>query len=182
MTRDQFVSLLAEGIHTAFRKATDCPQAMPIHRLISEMPNDEWGHVVGWVADGLLIDGALEVTKGDRLANPRSLSTADGKAVTVTPSGSQVEVTHLYSLDGAPVLKAGARESFRPTAAEVLVLDGQTEEIHLSGPRASISGRDLPMGKQQKLHYQRHHAPWDDLPVWAEGLLTLHDSFLTEQS
>lgn len=66
MTRDEFVSLLGEGIHTAFRKATDCPQAMPIYRLISEMPNEEWGNVINWLVDGLFAeDGDLHVTRSE---------------------------------------------------------------------------------------------------------------------
>lgn len=65
MTRDEFSSLLAEGVHTAFRKATDCHQATPIHRLISEMPNEEWGSVIDWVVDGLFsyASGDLHVTR-----------------------------------------------------------------------------------------------------------------------
>lgn len=44
---------LSEAIHTAFRKATDCAEAMPIHRLIESMDPDEWARVVEFVAAGI---------------------------------------------------------------------------------------------------------------------------------
>lgn len=43
---------LAEGIHTAFRKATDCDQAHPIWKLIQDMPDEEWGRVVSFIVEG----------------------------------------------------------------------------------------------------------------------------------
>lgn len=46
-------SLLGEGFHTAFRKATDAPLAMPIHRLLSELDSDDWDAVLSFVMDGL---------------------------------------------------------------------------------------------------------------------------------
>lgn len=56
MDRDSRVALLAEGMHTAFRKATDCPQAMKIHRLIEEMPEDDWSAVVDFVAESVFAE------------------------------------------------------------------------------------------------------------------------------
>jgi hypothetical protein len=50
MNHDSLVELLSEGMHTAFRKATSCPQGMKIHRLIDEMPDEEWAAVVEFVA------------------------------------------------------------------------------------------------------------------------------------
>lgn len=44
-------SMIAEGTHTAFRKATDHALAMPIHRLIGELPPSDWSSVVEFVAD-----------------------------------------------------------------------------------------------------------------------------------
>lgn len=61
ISEDDLASQLAEGIHTAFRKATDCPQALPIHRLISEMPDGEWGQVIRWTVSGI----ALNFTAGE---------------------------------------------------------------------------------------------------------------------
>lgn len=52
MTRDEFVEILGEGIHTAFRKATDCEQAHSIWKLIQEMPGKDWESVLNFVASG----------------------------------------------------------------------------------------------------------------------------------
>jgi hypothetical protein len=43
------VGVLAEAIHTAFRKATDDAAAMKIHRLIQHMPPQAWGAIVEFV-------------------------------------------------------------------------------------------------------------------------------------
>jgi hypothetical protein len=45
-------AMLAEGFHTAFRKAIDSPLAMPIHRLIGELPDDDWAAVLDFVMSG----------------------------------------------------------------------------------------------------------------------------------
>ena len=50
---DSVVGAIAEGTHTAFRKATDWDKAMMIHRLIDEMPMEDWGQVVDFIADGV---------------------------------------------------------------------------------------------------------------------------------
>jgi hypothetical protein len=42
--------MLAEGFHTAFRKAVDHPYASVIHKLISDMPREDWGAVIDFVA------------------------------------------------------------------------------------------------------------------------------------
>lgn len=51
LTYDGLRSMIAEGTHTAFRKATDHALAMPIHRLIGELPPAEWSNVVEFVTD-----------------------------------------------------------------------------------------------------------------------------------
>lgn len=45
-------TLLAEGFHTAFRKASDHPNAHQIWLLIRELPSDDWGNVIDFVASG----------------------------------------------------------------------------------------------------------------------------------
>lgn len=61
LDRDTLLGMLAEGFHTGFRKATDCPQAHPIWKLIREMPDGEWERVVRFagepIADALDADG-----------------------------------------------------------------------------------------------------------------------------
>lgn len=42
-------SVLAEILHTAWRKGTDTPSAMAIHRLISDLPDQAWGNYVSCV-------------------------------------------------------------------------------------------------------------------------------------
>ncbi|MGH7743394.1 MAG: hypothetical protein ACREQ5_01035 [Candidatus Dormibacteria bacterium] len=53
MTKEEFQDLLGEGMHTAFRKACDCPEGMKIHHLISEMPPECWAEAVEFVASGI---------------------------------------------------------------------------------------------------------------------------------
>lgn len=57
ITRDDFMEVLGEAFHTAFRKATFCEQAHPIWTLISEMPGGDWQNVLDFVASGF--DGLL---------------------------------------------------------------------------------------------------------------------------
>jgi hypothetical protein len=54
MNRDEFIELLGEAFHTAFRKAADCSQAMKIHQLIDEMPERDWTAVLEFVTDTVL--------------------------------------------------------------------------------------------------------------------------------
>ena len=49
---DEIASNFAEGFHTAFRKASDHPNAHKIWLLIRDLPPDEWGSVVDFVMSG----------------------------------------------------------------------------------------------------------------------------------
>lgn len=51
--KEDLVSNLAEGFHTAFRKASEHPTSHQIWKLIKELPSDEWGRIIDFVADGL---------------------------------------------------------------------------------------------------------------------------------
>lgn len=51
LTYDDFVSHLAEGFHTALRKAGDSAQADTAWRAIRDMSDDEWGGIVRFVAE-----------------------------------------------------------------------------------------------------------------------------------
>lgn len=53
ITYSELTSMLSEGFHTAFRKAIDGPDAMPIHRLIGNMRPEDWSAVISFVADPL---------------------------------------------------------------------------------------------------------------------------------
>lgn len=59
MPRDEFRSMLGEGFHTAFRKATDCDQAHPIWTLINQMPSGDWGAVLEFVTYGFEVSYGL---------------------------------------------------------------------------------------------------------------------------
>lgn len=59
MTGDEIRELLGEGFHTAFRKATDSPEADAIWKLINELDDDEWASVINFVA-APLIDALAE--------------------------------------------------------------------------------------------------------------------------
>lgn len=52
MSREDFLSMLGEGIHTAFRKGTDCKQAHQIWALIDEMESEDWMAVLEFVTWG----------------------------------------------------------------------------------------------------------------------------------
>jgi hypothetical protein len=54
---DENAMILAEGVHTAWRKGTDAPQAMTIHRLIAEMTPEDRGDYVRWLHWALGVSG-----------------------------------------------------------------------------------------------------------------------------
>lgn len=64
-TRDRIKSLVGEGFHTAFRKAVDNEQAMPIHRLINDMPAKDWDNIIEFVVSGLEFSGVVFLTPPD---------------------------------------------------------------------------------------------------------------------
>jgi hypothetical protein len=53
ITEEMLRSVLGEGFHTAFRKATDCAQAHSIWTLIREMPDEDWSAVIDFVMEGV---------------------------------------------------------------------------------------------------------------------------------
>lgn len=77
-TVEELIDHLGEGIHTAFRKATDCEQAHPIWKLIQEMPAEDWTAVLKFVA--LLdcgVDYGLTAVVEQRNALEKRLAQAD---------------------------------------------------------------------------------------------------------
>jgi hypothetical protein len=50
---DDMLGVLAEAMHSGYRHAIDGPEAMPIHRLITQMDGDEWGRYVYYVGSHL---------------------------------------------------------------------------------------------------------------------------------
>lgn len=66
-----FRSYLAEGIHTAFRKGSDHPEADAIWKAIRGLPPAEWSGIVGFVADAM-IDG-IEYREKQAASAPRDL-------------------------------------------------------------------------------------------------------------
>lgn len=63
INKSAFVNYLGEGFHTAFRKASDCPQAHPIWLLINEMPNKDWNSILTFVAEPLAELLEIELTE-----------------------------------------------------------------------------------------------------------------------
>lgn len=47
---NELIEYLGEGFHTAFRKASDSPEATQIWDLISNMPAHEWHAILEFVA------------------------------------------------------------------------------------------------------------------------------------
>lgn len=52
-SREEFVSLLGEAFHTAFRKASDSSEGVQIYLLIEQMPEDDWTLVLEFVYDSI---------------------------------------------------------------------------------------------------------------------------------
>jgi hypothetical protein len=48
---DTFCSLLGEGFHTAFRKASDSPESVTIWNAIARMDREDWMNVIEFVAE-----------------------------------------------------------------------------------------------------------------------------------
>ncbi len=46
-------AVLGEAIHTAFRKASDHPDAVRVWRILNRMPEEEWSAILDWIADSL---------------------------------------------------------------------------------------------------------------------------------
>lgn len=67
-------SMLAEGFHTAFRKAADHPLAMQIHGLIGSLPDREWGAVISFVAEPLADVLRAAVHDGPPSASPDAVT------------------------------------------------------------------------------------------------------------
>lgn len=63
VTDDEFKSLLGEGFHTAFRKATDDPKSSEIWKLIQDLDPKSWDSVLGFVVWGLGVSGFELVRK-----------------------------------------------------------------------------------------------------------------------
>lgn len=53
MSRVTEVIGLGDAIHSGFRKATDCEQALHIWKLIQEMPDTEWNAVLEYVVEAM---------------------------------------------------------------------------------------------------------------------------------
>lgn len=47
------LSVLGEALHAGWRKGSDAPQAMPVHRLIDGMEAGQWGAYVEWMDEAL---------------------------------------------------------------------------------------------------------------------------------
>lgn len=63
---DALTSQIAEGMHTAFRKAGETWHSDQIWKLIRQMPSGEWRRICTWLANGIAmnftepqIDGGL---------------------------------------------------------------------------------------------------------------------------
>lgn len=53
-TATDVANYVGEGFHTAFRKAADSAQADRIHKLITDLPSEEWSGIVRFVAEPLV--------------------------------------------------------------------------------------------------------------------------------
>ena len=53
MNKKEVKSVLGEGFHTAFRKATVGYTANDIWRLIKELPDEEWNAILEFVYEGI---------------------------------------------------------------------------------------------------------------------------------
>jgi hypothetical protein len=53
LTRSDLQSIIGEGFHTAFRKATDSPIATDIWAAIRALPDDEWRGILAFIMECL---------------------------------------------------------------------------------------------------------------------------------
>ncbi len=61
LTRDEWKSVLGEGIHVSFRKGTDHPQAHDYWKSIQDMPSDLWDDVLDYLVFSLEYMKLIEV-------------------------------------------------------------------------------------------------------------------------
>jgi hypothetical protein len=54
LTDSDIHSMVAEGFHTAFRKAVDSPEAVVIHKLIKDMDPETWAAIIDFVANPII--------------------------------------------------------------------------------------------------------------------------------
>ena len=57
IAEEYILGTLGEGIHSTFRKGCEAPQAVKIHKLISEIPADEWHRYLEYLLWGLRESG-----------------------------------------------------------------------------------------------------------------------------
>ena len=60
-TRDEWTSMIGEGLHTGFRKGSDHPRSSEYWNIISNMPTDLWGDALNYCVDGLASMKVIEV-------------------------------------------------------------------------------------------------------------------------
>jgi hypothetical protein len=60
-TEDEWKSILGEGIHVAFRKGSDHPEAHDYWKLIQKMPDELWDDVLGYVVWSLSYMNLIDV-------------------------------------------------------------------------------------------------------------------------
>lgn len=93
---------LGEAIHTAFRKAIDHENAMPIHRLISGLPPDEWGRLIDWIVDAAGITPTVRVIQHDLLqilaGQTMTVGTEDGQEVRIRMYGADEFLAYQHGL------------------------------------------------------------------------------------
>lgn len=112
--------------------------------------------------------------------------TTPGGVVTVTPEGAHIQVTHMYTLSGAPLVRVRGLTRptwFRPDAAEVCIDGDDPVHLTLIGDRVTAAGNPPKKSLQRAATvYQPYSTPWDDLPEWAEPLVTMHHSLAQDPS
>ncbi len=52
-SKEEYISHLGESIHVSFRKASDHKNTTEIHRLISELPEDDWRGILEFIYAGI---------------------------------------------------------------------------------------------------------------------------------
>lgn len=104
---------LGEAIHTAFRKAIDHPNAAQIHRLINELPPEEWGRIVDWIADAAGFTPTVLVIQHDLLqilaGDTMTVGTRDDQEVRVRMYTADEFVAHQHALVDANPEMGGSK-------------------------------------------------------------------------
>lgn len=64
ISREDWASVIGEGIHTGFRKGSEHPRSSEYWNILNEMPSELWNEVLEYCVSGLEYMDLIEVKDG----------------------------------------------------------------------------------------------------------------------